>query len=201
MAKLVAVASRRLLPAMLALGMVLALACGAASALIGTSGGRVGSEAPEFQGIVNWINSEPLTMEQLRGKVVLVDFWTYTCVNCIRTFPFLKENLYIGLRHVSQRLERLPFCVSPSSTARQRINPSTPPTIAVLLKLGLENKASHSPALNWDVLSFIHMPPLYHTHPLNQPLRYPHSILDTLRSIRTIRTGLLPPLSIQLSPT
>ena len=91
MAKVVAVASRRLLPAMLALGMVLALACAAASALVGTSGGRVGREAPEFQGISNWINSEPLTMEQLRGKVVLVDFWTYTCVNCIRTFPYLKE--------------------------------------------------------------------------------------------------------------
>ncbi len=91
MAKMVSVVGRRLLPAMLALGMVLALACGAASALTGTSGGRVGSEAPEFQGIVNWINSEPLTMEQLRGKVVLIDFWTYTCVNCIRTFPYLKE--------------------------------------------------------------------------------------------------------------
>ena len=91
MAKMVPLSSRRLFPAMLALGMVMALACGAASELIGPSGGRVGSEAPEFQGIVNWINSEPLTMEQLRGKVVLIDFWTYTCVNCIRTFPHLKE--------------------------------------------------------------------------------------------------------------
>ena len=41
-------------------------------------------------GIQTWINSDPLTLEQLRGKVVLVDFWTYTCVNCIRTFPYLK---------------------------------------------------------------------------------------------------------------
>lgn len=91
MAKSVPLATRRLLPGMLALGMCLALACGGAVSLIGSSGGRVGNEAPEFKGIVNWINSEPLTMEQLRGKVVLVDFWTYTCVNCIRTFPFLKE--------------------------------------------------------------------------------------------------------------
>ena len=37
-------------------------------------GGLVGNEAPEFQGISNWINSEPLTMEDLRGKVVLIDF-------------------------------------------------------------------------------------------------------------------------------
>jgi len=47
--------------------------------------------APEFKGIKAWINSEPLTIEELRGKVVLVDFWTYTCVNCIRTFPYLRE--------------------------------------------------------------------------------------------------------------
>lgn len=47
--------------------------------------------APDFVGIEKWINSEPLKIEQLRGKVVLVDFWTYTCINCIRTFPYLKE--------------------------------------------------------------------------------------------------------------
>jgi len=47
--------------------------------------------APELAGIVNWINSEPLTLEQLRGKVVLIDFWTYSCVNCVRTLPYIKE--------------------------------------------------------------------------------------------------------------
>ncbi len=49
--------------------------------------------APEFQGISLWINTpreRPLTMKQLRGKVVLVDFWTYSCINCIRTLPHLK---------------------------------------------------------------------------------------------------------------
>lgn len=45
--------------------------------------------APEFTGISNWINSDPLTMEQLKGKVVLIDFWTYTCINCIRTLPYV----------------------------------------------------------------------------------------------------------------
>ena len=39
----------------------------------------------------NWVNSEPLTLDGLRGKVVLVDFWTYTCVNCIRTLSYLKD--------------------------------------------------------------------------------------------------------------
>lgn len=48
-------------------------------------------KAPDFAGISRWINSEPLKMEQLKGKVVLVDFWTYTCINCIRTLPYLKE--------------------------------------------------------------------------------------------------------------
>ena len=54
-------------------------------------GGDIGNRAPEFQGIFNWINSPALTMEELRGQVVLIDFWTYTCVNCIRTLPYLKE--------------------------------------------------------------------------------------------------------------
>ena len=45
---------------------------------------------PEIEGIASWINSEPITFEEQRGKVVLVDFWTYTCINCIRTLPFLK---------------------------------------------------------------------------------------------------------------
>ena len=47
--------------------------------------------APDFAGIERWINSEPLKIEQLRGKVVLVDFWTYTCINCIRTLSYLKD--------------------------------------------------------------------------------------------------------------
>ena len=48
-------------------------------------------KAPDFVGIEGWINSDPLTIDQLKGKVVLVDFWTYTCINCIRTLPYLKE--------------------------------------------------------------------------------------------------------------
>ena len=54
--------------------------------------GRVTGDrpAPELDGIVGWINADAFTLASLRGKVVLVDFWTYTCVNCIRTFPHLK---------------------------------------------------------------------------------------------------------------
>lgn len=50
-----------------------------------------GTNAPDFAGITAWINTQPLTMEQLRGKVVLIDFWTYSCINCVRTFPYLKK--------------------------------------------------------------------------------------------------------------
>jgi thiol-disulfide isomerase/thioredoxin len=46
--------------------------------------------APEFAGILGWINSEPLTLESLRGRVVLIDFWTYSCINCLRTLPYIK---------------------------------------------------------------------------------------------------------------
>lgn len=48
-----------------------------------------GIPAPEIVGIDHWINSDPLTLEGLRGKVVLIDFWTYSCINCIRTQPYL----------------------------------------------------------------------------------------------------------------
>ncbi|WEA27913.1 MULTISPECIES: cytochrome c biogenesis protein DipZ [Rhizobium] len=46
--------------------------------------------APSLDGAVEWLNSKPLTTEQLRGKVVLVDFWTYSCINCIRTIPYVR---------------------------------------------------------------------------------------------------------------
>ena len=46
--------------------------------------------APDFAGISDWLNSKPLTLQRLRGKVVLVDFWTYSCINCLRTLPHLE---------------------------------------------------------------------------------------------------------------
>ncbi len=45
--------------------------------------------APDFTGNDRWFNSKPLSLAQLKGRVVLVDFWTYTCINCIRTLPYL----------------------------------------------------------------------------------------------------------------
>jgi thiol-disulfide isomerase/thioredoxin len=53
---------------------------------------RLDSEgrAPSLDGATTWLNSAPLTPEELRGKVVLVDFWTYTCINWLRTLPYIR---------------------------------------------------------------------------------------------------------------
>ena len=50
----------------------------------------VEGQMPSLAGATRWINSPPLTSESLRGKVVLVDFWTYSCINCIRSLPYVR---------------------------------------------------------------------------------------------------------------
>jgi thiol-disulfide isomerase/thioredoxin len=47
--------------------------------------------APEFKAVSGYINTSPITLKDLKGKVVLVDFWTYSCINCIRTLPYLVD--------------------------------------------------------------------------------------------------------------
>ena len=58
-----------------------------------------GENAPDFRGIVQWINSPPLSLAKLQGKVVLIDFWTYSCINCQRTLPYVRDwhDKYSGL--------------------------------------------------------------------------------------------------------
>ena len=48
-------------------------------------------DAPELNSIADWINSDPKTIASLKGKVVLIDFWTYSCINCQRTQPYLNK--------------------------------------------------------------------------------------------------------------
>src|ERR1700680_2979645 len=67
-----------------------------------TTGGQVAAvsdrhPAPDFIGIDGWLNSSPLTLADLHGKVVLIDFWTFSCVNCVRTIPHLQA-LYNGYK-------------------------------------------------------------------------------------------------------
>ena len=47
-------------------------------------------ELPSFSGAVEWLNSPPLTAADLRGKVVVVEFWTYSCINWLRTMPYVR---------------------------------------------------------------------------------------------------------------
>src|SRR5215211_108317 len=47
-------------------------------------------ELPPLDGATDWLNSRPITREELRGKVVLVDFWTYTCINWLLTQPYVR---------------------------------------------------------------------------------------------------------------
>jgi thiol-disulfide isomerase/thioredoxin len=74
------------------LGIGIAIAATRVSFLQGDppAGSNRKDPAPEFVGISRWLNSPPLSVRSLRGKVVLVDFWTYSCINCIRTFPALR---------------------------------------------------------------------------------------------------------------
>jgi cytochrome c biogenesis protein CcdA/thiol-disulfide isomerase/thioredoxin len=67
---------------------------GGAMMAMAPKGGAVGLPAegqmPPLAGAVAWINSPPLTTAGLRGKVVLIDFWTYSCINCLRELPYVK---------------------------------------------------------------------------------------------------------------
>ena len=55
------------------------------------AGPPVEGELPSLSGAVAWLNSPPLTPQALRGKVVLIDFWTYSCINCLRSLPYVKS--------------------------------------------------------------------------------------------------------------
>ncbi|WP_255370028.1 redoxin family protein [Roseateles sp. YR242] len=89
------------MPHLVRVGAVAALAAFAYAALHPASaGGQWLAEAavapavqpplPSLAGATAWINSPPLTAKALQGKVVLVDFWTYSCINCLRTLPYVK---------------------------------------------------------------------------------------------------------------
>jgi len=82
--------------------------------------------APELVGIQGWINSDPLTLARLKGKVVLIDFWTYSCINCERTQPYLNAwyNTYradgfviIGVHAPEFAFEQVPENVQKAVTA------------------------------------------------------------------------------------
>src|SRR5262245_15714409 len=71
----------------------------AGTGIVGTGGApaqaapaaKVGNAAPELVGLGSWLNRKPTTLRALRGTVVLIDFWTFGCVNCQRTIPHLNQ--------------------------------------------------------------------------------------------------------------
>lgn len=69
--------------------------------------------APEFAGIETWLNAQPLTLAGLRGRVVLVDFWAYACINCQRTLPYVNrwaaKYEALGLTVVGVHTPEFPF--------------------------------------------------------------------------------------------
>ena len=78
------------------LGLSLLPAIGVTVAALGALGSALRpaladeGRMPELGGALGWLNSDPLTSKSLRGKVVLVDFWTYTCINSLRPLPYIK---------------------------------------------------------------------------------------------------------------
>jgi thiol-disulfide isomerase/thioredoxin len=86
------------------------------------SGLRDYGPAPDFTGTQRWFNSAPLSLARLRGRVVLVDFWTYTCINCIRTLPHLEawDKAYrkAGLTIVGVHTPEFAFEHEPGNVAR-----------------------------------------------------------------------------------
>lgn len=86
-------ASRWRTLALKALAAVFALAIALTCVQWGGEARATAAQASPFQSLgkaVSWVNSPPLAPEALRGKVVLLDFWTYSCINCLRTLPYIR---------------------------------------------------------------------------------------------------------------
>jgi len=69
---------------------VAAVAMLAAALLSGAANAPAQQMMPDLSGATSWLNSPPLNREQFKGKVVLIDFWTYSCINCLRSLPYLR---------------------------------------------------------------------------------------------------------------
>jgi cytochrome c biogenesis protein CcdA/thiol-disulfide isomerase/thioredoxin len=67
-----------------------AMAGGAMMSARGARGLPVIGKLPPLEGATEWLNSPPLTVDALRGRVVVIDFWTYSCINCLRALPYVK---------------------------------------------------------------------------------------------------------------
>ena len=120
--------------------------------------------APQFVGLQGWINSPPQSLSHLKGKVVLVDFWTYSCINCIRNNPYL-ENWYntykqygfevIGLHAPEFSFEKIKSNVVAAAQAQHLTYP-----------IGLDNNYS-----TWNAFNNQAWPTSYLINPSGQIVR------------------------------
>ena len=85
-------------------------------------GPGVEGQLPSLAGATSWLNSPPLTPEALRGKVVLIDFWTYSCINCLRALPYVKSwyarYAPYGLVVIGVHAPEFPFEKNPENVRR-----------------------------------------------------------------------------------
>ncbi|BBC22599.1 thioredoxin family protein [Pseudanabaena sp. ABRG5-3] len=58
---------------------------------VATNSQSSNQQLPEFQGISQWLNSHPLSIQELKGNVVMIQFWTFSCINCQRTLPYVTK--------------------------------------------------------------------------------------------------------------
>jgi thiol-disulfide isomerase/thioredoxin len=86
------------------------------------AGPGVEGQLPSLAGASGWLNSAPLTPEALRGKVVLIDFWTYSCINCLRALPYVKSwyarYAPYGLVVIGVHAPEFPFEKNPENVRR-----------------------------------------------------------------------------------
>ena len=108
--------SPRLLAALVACALVTTGVLAVGASRVRAAIERVGAPAPDFT-CARCLNHAPFKLSDLRGKVVLVDFWEYTCINCIRTFPYLRrwDKLYspLGLVIVGVHTPEFEFAKNP----------------------------------------------------------------------------------------
>ena len=94
--------------------------------------------SPSFDGATGWLNSEPLTPEGLRGRVVLVDFWTYTCVNWLRTLPYVRAWAAKYARRRPDR-HRRPHARSSASSATSTTSSTQTRTLGVEYPVAIDS--------------------------------------------------------------
>src|SRR6478735_11038740 len=69
--------------------LTIAILFATAFGVIGKVPKRLANAGPSLKGATGWLNTQPLKLDDLRGKVVLIDFWTYSCINWRRTLPYV----------------------------------------------------------------------------------------------------------------